>query len=218
MTAQPTGNDVLMGGGSGVPTLPLGKKHQTAGERRGGRIVAGPESYHVAKPGKPGEDRVPQFYPSGDPILGVWVDVQTDQRDLSIEGDTGVRRVYIEGSLKADAYWSRRKAVVEAVKGADAKGLDIGGELYLTWTREVDTGAPSAALDWRATYVRPGNAALGVTDTQPAQAAPAPVQPTPVASAQPAATAALANLTPQQIQQLLAATGGQQQQPVNAPF
>lgn len=146
-------NDTLMGGKS-VEALPLGRRAgQAAGEWRGGRIVAGPEEFLVREPKKKdGGLGDVKRYPSGDPIKGVYVDVEVN--------GLGTRRVYIDGSLKADQYRSRRRAVVDAVQQAERDGLEVGGELYLAWIREVETGAPSPAQDWQAAYKPPANAAL----------------------------------------------------------
>ena len=170
------GNDILMGGG-GSPTLPLGKRAgQPAGEMRGGVVLNDePTPFPVRDP-KTGEAKL---YPSGDPIMGVHVDVQTPARDPSIPNDDGVRRIYIEGSTKGDAYASKRKAVIDAVRLIGAAGIERGGELFLTWTHEVDTGTGIPAQNWSARYVRAGNTALmgpggpGQGHAAPVAAAPA---------------------------------------------
>lgn len=216
-TPAPSASDILGGGeGGGKPTFKLGKKHQPAGEFRGGRILNEPGVYHVQKPGKPGEARVPLYYQkgprAGEPVWGVYVDVPTAERDPMIDGDDGVRRIYIEG-MWLDAYASKKRAVIEAVSvaaketGRQLKGIERGGEIYLAWTHEVETGAATPAQNWVAKYVPPPSASSAVlappVEAQqyaaPAQAAPVaqavqqpaaqPVQAAPQPAAQPAGSA-----------------------------
>lgn len=193
MTA--TANDVLMG--TSVPTLKMGKKHVPQGTMRGGRIVGEPQSYQV----RDFKTQELKFYPkSGDPIMGLWVDVQTDERDPSIDGDTGARRMYVEKKRQLDA-------VRDAVRAVGAPGLAAGGELWMAWTGEEQVpNAVDPALTWEAQYKPP---AVPVPGTAPTTATAPPVptqQPAPIATATttPAAPNALAGLTPEQLQALAA--------------
>lgn len=137
MTAQPfsptspapDANDVLMGGAR-VPTA----KFDAVGVVVGGRIVAPPKAHQEREYDRnnPGQGR-PKTFPSGDPIYGLTIDVQTDQRDPSIEDDTGVRRIYVEGKRM-------KEAVRNAVQQAGAAKLEIGGTLEV-----VHTGVGQAA-------------------------------------------------------------------------
>lgn len=221
--APPTAAQALMGHTKApAPTsLPKGKLHQPANTETGGRIVGGPESYHASKQdGRDAQGNVVYkklYFPSGDPIWGVHVDLQTALRETRTDGqpDTGVRRLYIEGSDKDGlAYWSLRKAVQEACKAVGAPGLELGGELYVMWVGEVNTGAPSPAVDWRARYVRPGNVALGVVPQAAQQAYSAPVAHIPQQAAAPAAAP---QMTPEQVAAYNAWQASQQAAPVPAP-
>jgi hypothetical protein len=124
MTQQTySANDVLMGGG-GAPTA----KFANPGDTLEGAIVAPPTVYQERDydPNNPGGGK-PKTYPSGDPIMAVYVDVQTAHRDPSISEDDGVRRFYIEGRyLKTD--------VRDAIRRAGTNGLEVGGRLKVTFT------------------------------------------------------------------------------------
>lgn len=172
MTTTPNANDVLMGGG-GVPSA----KFANPGDSIKGRIVAPPQAYQVRDYDRnnPGGGEL-KFYPSGDPIMAVYVDLQTDLRDPSIEDDDGVRRVYVEGRyIKED--------VRNAVRAAGAPGLEVGATLELTFTHREDPDDKRSRKFWQASYVPAGNAAL-MGDTPPQTVAPATA--TPAAAASPA--------------------------------
>ena len=178
-------NALLMGGNSGAPALKVGPgkigqpAHTQPHEMVGGRVVSPPKPFTVMD----NQTKRPKLYPSGDPIQGVCVEVQTGQIDPTIEGDRGVRTVYIEGAWR-DEYHSRKRAVTEAIRAAGSDGLHVGDELYLGWTHTVDTGAPSPAVNYVARYVRGSQVAANAA-LQPPQAAPAPQpygQPAPQAA------------------------------------
>lgn len=201
----PNANDVLMGGG-GSPAL----KFTTPGDNAKGRIIAPPEVFQTRKYDKdnPGAGDL-QFYPSGDPIMGIAVDLATDLRDPSIEDDDGTRRFYIDGRyIKGD--------VRDAVRAAGAPGLEVGGVLDITFTHREDPEDKRSRKFWRVIYTPAGNAALMTPDAavggQPAPAA-APVstpaaQPVsaPAPTPAPAAPAAAAD-TPAVKAKSLAALG-----------
>lgn len=174
-------NDILMGGG-GAPTLKLDQ----LGVEVGGSIVTKPIARQETEFGT----NKPKTFPSGDPIMGILVDVQTSLRDASIEDDSGVRRLYVEGKRL-------KEAVRDAVRNSGAPGLEVGGQLYVAWT---GTGTPASAgvsgpKLYQARYIPAATAVLGVQQPAPAQqityAAP-PQQPAPAQTA-PAQTAPAAN-------------------------
>lgn len=213
----PDANDVLMGGG-GAPTA----KFTQPGDTIGGRIVTPPKSYQEREfdrnnPGK----GAPKFYPSGDPIMSITVDVRTNLRDHNIDGDDGVRRIYVEGKrLKA--------AVRQAVIDAGSQKLEVGGELHVTFTGlgQAETAGISAPKEYTARYVPAAQAAVMGSQPpaqQPVQQVdsfqtpgPAPAwadqpqqtqqaaQQTP-ATSQPAAAAAQTGPSPEQIAAVRAA-------------
>lgn len=184
MTTTPNANDVLMGGG-GAPSA----KFANPGDSIRGRIVAPPQAYQERDyvKDKPGGGDL-KFYPSGDPIMSVYVDVQTDLHDPSIEDDDGTRRVYIEGRyLKAD--------VRNAVRAAGASGLEVGGTLELTFTHREDPDDKRSRKFWQAKYTPAGNAALmapevGGQPTAPATPPPSAPAAQPASAPAPAAPAA----------------------------
>jgi hypothetical protein len=200
-------NDVLMGGG-GTKSANLDQQ----GVQVGGRIVGNPKAYQVREydPNTPGGGPL-KFFPSGDPIMGICVDVQTSQRD---DGeDNGVRRLYLEKKRQLDA-------VRDAVRAAGATGLQVGGELWIAWTGYATDGKNPTNPPNQAQYRAPTVAIPGA-DASPAPApmtppssatpqAPVPAAATPPATqANPATAAALGNLDPAQLQQLLAAAAAQ---------
>src|SRR3546814_3652970 len=91
---QPTvdANDILFGGGSSAPAI----KFDTPGVEQGGRVVTKPQARQEREydPRNPGKGAL-KFFPSGDPIMGIVVDVQTNER-LDAD-DNGIRRIYVEG-------------------------------------------------------------------------------------------------------------------------
>lgn len=158
----------------------------------------------------------PKFWDDGKPMMQLVVTLSTDQRDPGNPDDDGTRRIYVKGKLQ--------QAVASAIRKAGAKGLEVGGTLTVSYVGddEPKRRGMSGAKLYTADYTSPTAAFLASGDSAPAAAAPAPAAPAPAPQAvQPtsAAAAALGNLTPEQIQQLLAA---QQQAghalPVAAPF
>jgi hypothetical protein len=202
MTQQPSANDLLNQSGKGVG-LKMGKNHAAQGQMLGGKIVSDPQTYHVREfdANNPGNGPL-KYFPSGDPIYGLTVDVQTDQRDPSIEDDDGVRRMFIEKKRQLNA-------VRDAVRQAGASGLAIGGTLYMAWIGEEAGKGASPAMLWAAQYTPPAVTVPGITQPQNTQMTPAtpqaaPTPPTTPVEAPAGAVAALGNLNPEQIQQLLA--------------
>lgn len=190
-------NAVLMGGGG-----PKAWKFEEPGTTRVGTIAAPPvarqeRDYDKNNPG--GGD--PKFYPSGDPIMGVVVEVQTTERDPSIEDDTGARTFYVEGRYI-------KEAVRDAVRAAGAPGLEVGGQLSVTFTHREDPMDKRSRKFWNITYVPAGNAALmggapGPTELTGQQAAHAQaVQPAPAQQyVQPQQAAPAAQPVQQPVQQ-----------------
>lgn len=140
----------------------------------------------------------PKVWDDGRPMMQLPVDVKTDQRDPSIDGDDGTRAIYIKGELQ--------KAIREAVRKASAKGLREGGHLSVTYTGDgvaKQRGMNPPKL-YSATYTPPAAASA---DAFLGNGTPAATSSNPVAAApQPAATGdALAgdprlnHLTPEQL-------------------
>ena len=187
MTQQIDANAVLMGG-AGAPAL----KFDNPGDRKVVTISGPPQARQEREydPNSPGGG-APKFFPSGDPIMGIFVEVR---EDATGEDYT----LYIEGKRLKDA----AKA---AIRAAGANGLEVGGKLDITLTSYDTPGDRRSGRNWSMTYVPAGNAALMGDTPAPAPAAPAPApQAAPAATTQqaPAAAApaaATANPTPEQL-------------------
>lgn len=190
-------NDFLMGGGVASAKFPQ------IGASVTGVICRQPEVQQQTDI-TTGE---PKFWGDGKPRQQLQVQLQTNERDPSVQHDDGIRAVYVKAQMQ--------KAVREAVKQSGAKGLEIGGTLTITY---IGDGEPSqrgmnAPKQYSAVYVPAPAAAAneflnGSPETtpaptpapQPAMAA-APAAPAP-AGVSPEALAALSQLTPEQKQAL----------------
>lgn len=201
-------NAVLMGGGG-----PKGWSFADPGTTRTGTIADTPKAVQERDydPNNPGGG-APKVFPSGDPIMGVHVVVQTTERDVTIEGDDGRRTFYIEGRYL-------KEAVREGVRTAGASGLEVGGQITVTFTHREDPADKRSRKFWAVQYVPAGNAALmgapavqqPVAAQAPVQQVPAPVvQPVPQAPAVVAAPAPAAP-TPEQLAAFQAYMASQQQ-------
>lgn len=151
---QPTrsANDVLMGGG-GAPSW----NFPEPGVRKVAKIVKPPTTrqeteYDQRNPHTPGK---PKFFPSGDPIMMVMVEVQTDERDYATDQeDDGRRTFYIQGRRLRDA-------VRDAVRAGGADGLEVGGILDVALDSYDVPGDRKSGRNWTITYTSAANASLG---------------------------------------------------------
>lgn len=160
-------NAVLMGGNN-APAW----KFDEPGTARAGIIASPPQArqereYDRDNPGG-GE---PKWFPSGDPIMGIVVEVDTNERDPSNTEDTGRRTFYVEGRYIKDA-------VRGAVRAAGAHGLEVGGHLAVTFTHREDPMDKRSRKFWDVKYTPAGNTAL-MGDQAQAPAAPVAQQPAP---------------------------------------
>jgi hypothetical protein len=172
VTGLPDANSVLMGSARAA-------SFGTQGEYVGGRILGDPAAYHVREYSrdKPGGGPL-AYFPSGDPIMGISVDVQTTQRDATDPGDRGARRLYIEKQRQL-------AAVRDAVREAGASGLAKNGELFMAWVGYEDGKGAEPAKTWHAIY-RPPTTAVPSTNFTPTQSFPpaaASAHPSPAAPA-----------------------------------
>lgn len=175
-------NSILFG--SGVPSARL-----TEGVTVAGRIVAISEPYQEREYDRdnPGGG-TPKTFPSGDPIMTFTLDLDTGLRDPSIDGDDGIRRVYMDGQRI-------KKAVREGVRASGARGLSVGGRLSITCTHYDTPGDVRSGKNYTCTYTA-GAAANNVLMGQP-EPAPTPAPQQPVQQyAQPAPVAPAAPATP----------------------
>lgn len=180
----PSANDALMGGGQSAP----GIQFQQPGDGVQGARVLSFESRQERAfvPPRPDgtvvpyNERQPLFFPSGDPIYGVVVTVQTSLR-TSAEDD-GVRALFVEGKGK-------KATLRDAIRAAGASGLEVGAVIDFVFSHSENPADPKARKHYAARYVpaaqAAANAALGNPGAQPvqqAQYAAAPVAPTAPAS------------------------------------
>lgn len=195
-TPRPDANDILMGGGDGVP----GASFKAIGDSVEGTLVAPPKAREEREFNQATQrsDGPVRKFPSGDIIYGILIDLQTTQRDPMDPEDTGVRRVYVEGKRMKDA-------IRTAVGNAGGKGLEMGGYLKVTFTHQEAAGTVLAKC-YAAEYRTPANQGLMGGGTaaapvaQPTVAAPVAAQPVvapaPVAAPAPAPVAAHVAVAP----------------------
>lgn len=183
-------NRVLMGGSSAAAW-----KFAEPGTTHTGTIAEPPTARQEREYVKddPGGGK-PKTFPSGDPIMGILVELQTEERDAASPDDDGRRTFYCEGRYLRDS-------VRGAVRAAGADGLAVGGVLTVTFTRREDPADKRSRKHWDVTYVPPGNAALMGT---PAAPSPAATSSPAAAPAAPAPVAAPAGITPEQAAQFAA--------------
>jgi hypothetical protein len=162
-------NDLLMGGGV------KSAKFDTIGTTVGGRIVRPPQKRQQTD----FDNGKPKFYEDGEPMMQIVVHVQTDQRDPTDAADDGVRAIYLRGQLMP--------TVRDAVKLAGGRGLEVGGELHVTFTstEKNSRGRGQDKKVYGARYVLPGvqaanDALMGEPAAQAAPAPSLPPLPTPV--------------------------------------
>lgn len=181
----------LMGGGIKGVAFPK----EEFGKEFGGPIVSEP----VVRQRTNFDTGKPEFYDDGKQKMQLVVHVQTPLRDPEDPEDDGVRAFYIKDQMK--------DAVRDALLAAGAKGVALGGELYIKCTHEVPNkrGRGYPQKIYAARYVKPNGAAfLAEPEPAPAQAMPPATVPADV----------LAGLTPLQRQAIAAA----EQQNGTPPF
>lgn len=211
-------NDLLMGGGIKSASFP----DQQFGATVAGVIVR-PPAVRQQTDFDSGE---PKFFPNGDPMQQIVVQVQTDLRDPADPADDGVRAFYLKAQMM--------QAVRDAVKATGAKGLDVGGHLTITYVRDEPNsrGRGKAKKVYAAVYRPPAvqaanDALMGTAQPNdgawvpsglPGVTVPPPVQQQPAAPVAPASTppppappgvdpAMWARMEPAQQQAVLAAMG-----------
>lgn len=68
----------------------------------------------------------PKVWPDGKPMMQLRVVLSTSERDSEDPEDNGERAVYIRGNMQ--------KAVAQAVRQANAAGLEVGGKLLIKYS------------------------------------------------------------------------------------
>lgn len=169
-------NDIFMG--TSVPSA----KFKNPGDSVRGTVCREPISQQAREydADNPGGGELAFWKKSGQPIMQAVIDVQTDQRDPLVEGDSGIRRVYVKdhGGKYEKGSGRIRDAFRDAVTAAGARGIEVGGYLEVTYTGPgVGKGAIPPKL-FRVTYrpPQPGQADQQVVGAQPEQSQYVPQQ------------------------------------------
>ncbi|WNM67548.1 hypothetical protein SEA_SHADOW1_70 [Mycobacterium phage Shadow1] len=145
----------FLGGGG-----PASAKFANHGDTVGGPIAVEPEQRQQTDM-KTGEGLE---WKDGSPRMQLVVTVQTDLNDPEVEDDDGLRRLFVKGEM--------RKAVQKAVIAAGAKGLDVGGQLFVTYIGDGEKkGNLSAPKLYRAEYIKPAAGAAPAAAAAPADGA-----------------------------------------------
>lgn len=174
MTQQYDVNAILMGGAG-----PKAWKFDEPGTTYAGTVAETPKAVQERDydPNNPGGG-APKFFPSGDPIMGLHVVMNTNERDPSVENDDGKRTFYIEGRYI-------KEAVRDAIRAVGGNGLEVGGGLSVTFTHREDPMDKRSRKHWQVTYTPAANAQLMGGQGQPASPPPAAPQPAPAAPPAP---------------------------------
>lgn len=172
-------NDFLMGGGDGVPSA----KFAEPGETVAG-VIQEFKAYQEREYNKETKrsDGPGKTFPSGDPIMGIAIDLQTAIRDPFVEGDTGLRRVYLQGK-------NMKQTVREAIVAGGGTGLAKGANLSITFTHRDDPMDKGSAKNYTAVFTTAANVQMMGGAPAPAPTVAAPVAAQPVVAPAPAVVA-----------------------------
>lgn len=169
----PSVNDLLMGGGG-----PASVKFPTIGHTVSGRITVQP----TPEQQRDFDTDKPLFWDDGKPRWQIVVTLATSERDPGNPEDDGARRLFLKSQLQ--------KAVAQAVRASGAPGLEVGGELTVTYTANGEQPNPRKAAPklYAAQYTPAATAMLHATEPAPAaQYSAAPAQQALLAQQQAAA-------------------------------
>ncbi|MFF3127235.1 hypothetical protein ACFVRD_34145 [Streptomyces sp. NPDC057908] len=152
----PSVNDLLMGGGG-----PQSVKFPTIGHTVSGRITTQP----TPEQQRDFDTDKPLFWDDGKPRWQIVVTLATSERDPANPEDDGTRRLFVKSQLQ--------KAVSQAVRASGAPGLEVGGELTVTYTANGEQPNPRKAPPklYAATYTPAATAMLHTPDPAPAPTA-----------------------------------------------
>lgn len=183
--STPSANNILMSGGGSFASF---KNH---GDTITGTVTEVGEPYQVREWNNTTQraDGPPKFTKAGKPVYAFHVHLATDERDAFNPDDDGERIIDVNS-------WRMQDALRGAIKAAGGPGLEIGGRVTLTYTRDEVEGDSRSGKHYTAQYVRPANVAL--MGAEPV-ATPAPQAAPPVAAAPAPATAEPAALARQLI-------------------
>ena len=176
-----TANELLMSAGARAAAFP------TIGTTITGTICAEPKVQQQTDI----DSGTPLTFPNGDPRLQILVPLQTTLSEG--EDDDGIRTLYAKANML--------KALREAVVASGASGLEVGGQVTVTYSGDgaATRRGYNAPKLYTATYRPPtananaANAALGLASPQPQPAAPNRTQ--PAHSPSPAASTPAASVS-----------------------
>ncbi len=137
--------DSLLLGRSGPPAAKFGGH----GDFVEGSLV-GKDTQHKSKYNpNPNAEKELLYFKSGDPILELILTLQTDKVDPSIEGDKGLRRVFVPFQMQ--------QALQKAVADAGIKRtLPLGSRIKITYTHDVpSSGGGSPRKEYSVVVVPP---------------------------------------------------------------
>jgi hypothetical protein len=127
-------NAFLMGGACPSAKFPTPPKNGKPGTTVAGTI----ESFSIAQQTEIGTMK-PLYWDNGDKKMQLVVTLQTEERDDQIKDDDGRRRLFATGGKatnRAGDAWTMMVAIRNAIKAANATGLEEGGWLSVAWADE----------------------------------------------------------------------------------
>lgn len=159
MTATDSVNDFLLSGG--VPAA----KFPAIGTTVKGTIVSSEVTQQTDY-----ATGAPKTYDDGSPMKQVVITLQTDERDATVDGDEGLRKLYVRGQMTA--------ALRDALRQAQAK-LEIGGTLAVQYSSDKPSEKRgfNPMKVYTAQYRPPAPSTDAANDLLGGQAAPAAVAP-----------------------------------------
>lgn len=138
-------NEFLMGGGVKSAAFP------TIGATVTGCIVRTPEVRQQTD----ANDNSPKFFPNGDPMMQLIVQLATDQRDPANPEDDGTRALYIKSNMLS--------VVRDAVRKSGAKGLETGGVLTVAYVGDGEKKGKLNAPKFYAANYSPAQAEVAAS-------------------------------------------------------
>ena len=131
-------------GGTGIPSA----KFPTIGTVVTGTITEPPVQSQQSEIGT----GKPLTWDDGKPRMQLVITLQTDERDPEIEGDTGIRRVFVTGTAVAQG-----GGMKGAFQRAGIRDLPVGGKLTIKYTHDGQrsSAAYSPPKQYEVTFVAP---------------------------------------------------------------